>query len=367
MVCVILYFLTGIYYTEKERKRVMKKLKKAVVLAVLTVVMAMMPSVSAKAEDLEWGKGYSISASHGSDRVGYDYTFTLPSSGTVTIVSNCTKSSFHAQRYYILDSSDASVWYSEYFDTGLETYKLDLLAGEYTLRLSTRWDTDISFTLNFIPSGETLSESYINKNNQVGTATSYTVGSTVKAHLAKNDDTDIYKMTVNKAGYLTMNFNSNMTKFDMQMVSEDGETSYNESGIPLGASSYKYFVPKGTYYISFVQDYKDYTGTYTFSTKLSGITVTKVKSAKNLKGEKAKITWVKKNDVDGYQVQVAQNKKFTKGKKTKTITNKKTKSYTFTKLKKNKTYYARVCTYKLVDGKKIYSDWSVPKKFKVKK
>ena len=115
-----------------------------------------------------------------------------------------------------------------------------------------------------------------------------------------------------------------------------------------------------------MQDYKDYTGTYTFSTELSGITVTKVKSAKNLKGRKSKITWVKKSDVDGYQVQVAQNKKFTNGKKTKTITNKNTKSYTFTKLKK-KTYYARVRTYKLVDGKKIYSDWSAPKKFKVKK
>lgn len=345
----------------------MKQLKKAIVLAVFAVVMTMMPSVSARAEDLEWGKGYSISASHGSDKVYYDYTFTLPTSGTMTIVSNCTKSAHHAQRYYIIDSSDASVWYSDLFDTGMETYKKDLLAGEYTFRLRTSWNTDISFTATFTPSGETISESYMNKNNQVGTASPYTVGTTVKAHLAENDDTDIYKMIVNKAGYLTMKFSSNMTKFDMQMVSEDGETSYNESDIPLGASSYKYFVPKGTYYISFVQDYKDYTGTYTFSTKLSGITVTKVISANNLKGEKAKITWVKKNDVDGYQVQVAQNKKFTKGKKTKTITNKKTKSYTFTKLKKKKTYYARVRTYKLVDGKKIYSDWSVPKKFKVKK
>ncbi len=345
----------------------MKQLKKTVVLAVLAVVMTMMTSVSAKAEDLEWGKGYSISASHGSDKVRYDYTFTLPSSGTVTIVSNCTKSAHLAQRYYILDSSDANVWCSELFDTEMKTYKKDLLAGEYTFRLRTSWDTDISFTANFIPSGETVSESYMNKNNQVGTASPYTVGTTVKAHLAENDDTDIYKMTVNKAGYLTMRFSSNMTKFDMQMVSEDGETSYNESGIPLGASSYKYFVPKGTYYISFVQDYKDYTGTYTFSTKLSGVTVTKVKAAKNLKGKKAKITWVKKSDVDGYQVQVALNKKFTKGKKAKTITNNSTNSHTFKNLKKGKTYYARVRTYKLVNGTKCYSDWSAPKIFKVKK
>ena len=42
-------------------------------------------------------------------------------------------------------------------------------------------------------------------------------------------------------------------------------------------------------------------------------------------------------------------------------------SHTFTKLKKGKNYYARVRTYKLVNGAKYHSDWSTAKKFKVKK
>lgn len=351
----------------------MKKLKKAVVLAVLTVVMAFAGSKNVDAalvntpENLVWGKDYSVdfAQSYGDD-LQYQNNMNLQKSGKANFMINTSGDYIEL---YIYDSSEEEVC-KRSLEKGLNNVSIDLLAGNYIVEIRKdkyTYERSVSFVPTFTPSGETASEGYMNKNNQVGTASPYTVGTTVKAHLAKNDDTDIYKMSVSKAGYLTMNFNSNMTKFDMQMVSEDGETSYNESGIPLGASSYKYFVPKGTYYISFVQDYKDYTGTYTFSTKLSGITVTKVKSEKNLKGRKAKITWVKKSDVDGYQVQVAQNKKFTKGKKTITITNKNTKSYTFTKLKKNKTYYARVCTYKLVGGKKIYSDWSVPKKFKVKK
>ncbi|MBQ4059095.1 MAG: hypothetical protein IJD40_09215 [Lachnospiraceae bacterium] len=93
----------------------------------------------------------------------------------------------------------------------------------------------------------------------------------------------------------------------------------------------------------------------------------RVNSAKNLTGKKAKITWSVKKDVDGYQVQIALDKGFKKGKKTKTITSKLVKNYTFTKLKKKKTYYARVWTYKLLGGNKIYSDWSTSKKFIIKK
>lgn len=114
-------------------------------------------------------------------------------------------------------------------------------------------------------------------------------------------------------------------------------------------------------------DKRDGSGDYSFFVSFKDVTTTKVNSAKNLTGKKAKITWSVKKDVDGYQVQIALDKGFKKGKKTKTITNKLVKNYTFTKLKKKKTYYARVRTYKLLDGNKIYSDWSTSKKFIIKK
>nr|MBQ8253512.1 fibronectin type III domain-containing protein [Lachnospiraceae bacterium] len=344
----------------------MKQIKKTVILSVFAFVMTLMASVGVKAADLAWGKGYEINhEENGSFDINTDYNFVLSTSGSVVLTVNCTEYA-HKGKIIIYNSSDESVW-SQFVPIGLNTYKIDLLAGTYKLRVNSISRLKESFVPTFTASGETVSESYMNKNNQVGTASAYAVGSTVKAQFARNDDTDIYKMSVKKPGYLTVKFSSNLTKMNMQMVSTDGKTSYRENNIPLGASSYKYFVPKGTYYVSFVRADKDYTGTYTFSTKLSGITMSKVKSAKNLKGKKVKITWTKKSDVNGYQVQVAQNKKFTKGKKTKTITKKTVKSHTFTKLKKGKTYYARVRTYKLVNGKKHYSDWSTPKKFKVKK
>ncbi|MFR8616964.1 MAG: fibronectin type III domain-containing protein [Anaerostipes hadrus] len=53
--------------------------------------------------------------------------------------------------------------------------------------------------------------------------------------------------------------------------------------------------------------------------------------------------------------------------KTKTISKNKTTSYTIKKLKKKKTYYVRIRTYKKVSGKTYYSEWSSMKKVKIKK
>lgn len=68
-------------------------------------------------------------------------------------------------------------------------------------------------------------------------------------------------------------------------------------------------------------------------------------------------------NVDGYQFQYARNRKFTKGKKTKTT------PYSFIwvkKLKKGATYYVRVRAYNKANGKKLYGKWSKVKKIKLK-
>ena len=68
----------------------------------------------------------------------------------------------------------------------------------------------------------------------------------------------------------------------------------------------------------------------------------------------------------GYQVQVATDKKFTKNKKSVTISKNKTISTTIKKLKGKKKYYIRVRTYRKVAGKKVYSSWSSIKNVKTK-
>ena len=98
--------------------------------------------------------------------------------------------------------------------------------------------------------------------------------------------------------------------------------------------------------------------------------VAKPKSASIKKVKAAKkailVTWKKVGGVKGYQVQVATDKKFKKNKKTVTIKKQKTTKTTVKKLKAKKKYYVRVRTYKIVNGKKVYSSWSKVKSVKTK-
>ena len=91
-------------------------------------------------------------------------------------------------------------------------------------------------------------------------------------------------------------------------------------------------------------------------------------SIKKAKGSKKAVAleWKKVSGVKGYQVQVATDKKFKKNKKTVNIKKQKTTKTTIKKLKAKKKYYVRVRTYKIVNGKKVYSSWSKVKSVKTK-
>lgn len=75
------------------------------------------------------------------------------------------------------------------------------------------------------------------------------------------------------------------------------------------------------------------------------------------------VNWTKISSVTGYQVQIATNTKFTKGKQVFNINKQSTISKTISKLKPNTKYYIRVCTYK---NQKNYSDWSSVKNITTK-
>lgn len=352
----------------------MKQLKKAVILAVLAIVMTMMTSVSVKAgrintpTNVVWGQSFSGNVTANNY---YEYNLVLPNPGKVTLLLNQSGDSNVRMRIY--DSANTRLL-NYVVNNGTQSYSFDLVKGTYTLIFEGYvgyQEFQFSCVPSFVPSNENIAEGYFNKNNDLGTATGYRVGSTMNGHFAVNDDKDIYKFKVSKAGYINVKVAPRMQNLFFDLNAESGDINYSDNRATIGTNSYKFFVPKGTYYLTMKRG--DGNGDYSFSMSLKGLTTTKVKTAKNLKGKKAKISWSKKTDVDGYQVQVAQNKKFTKGKKSKTLaittgwSAKNPTNYTFTKLKKGKTYYARVRTYKLVNGKKCYSDWSKTKSFKVKK
>ena len=78
------------------------------------------------------------------------------------------------------------------------------------------------------------------------------------------------------------------------------------------------------------------------------------------------ITWKKqKVQTTGYQIEYSLNKDFSKSTKVLIKKNKITNN-TINKLKSKKKYYVRIRTYKLVDAKKIYSNWSKIKIIKTK-
>lgn len=103
----------------------------------------------------------------------------------------------------------------------------------------------------------------------------------------------------------------------------------------------------------------------------SGTTaVDKPTAAKLKKVTKAKkaftAKWAKVKGVDGYEIQYSLNKKM-KDAIVVDVNSAKTTSKKITELKGGKKYYVQIRTYKIVDGEKIYSDWSKAKTVKTKK
>ncbi|WP_196810150.1 Ig-like domain-containing protein, partial [Butyrivibrio sp. WCD3002] len=94
----------------------------------------------------------------------------------------------------------------------------------------------------------------------------------------------------------------------------------------------------------------------------------KLSSVKNSKAKTTTVKWNKLNGVDGYEIEYALNKKFTKTRKTKDVNSGSAKSATIKKLKKGKTYYFRIRAYAFDShGQKVYGDWCAAKKVKIKK
>ncbi len=91
-----------------------------------------------------------------------------------------------------------------------------------------------------------------------------------------------------------------------------------------------------------------------------------IRSAKSTKSKTLTVRWKRATKATGYQVSVARNKSFKKGRKTATITRQATTKKTFKKLASRKTYYVKVRSYKKSGGKKIYGSYSKIKKVRTK-
>ncbi len=100
--------------------------------------------------------------------------------------------------------------------------------------------------------------------------------------------------------------------------------------------------------------------------------VTGVKAKVQASKKKLIVRWKKNAKADGYQVVVARDKNFKKGKRTALIKKKNATKKTFKKLKSLKkrqrkgTYYVKVRAYKKVDNAKVYGAYSMVVRVKIK-
>lgn len=108
-----------------------------------------------------------------------------------------------------------------------------------------------------------------------------------------------------------------------------------------------------------------YQGSFTLTYKIipPSTNITKLKPSEN----KITLYYKKQNkNISGYQISYSTDKEFNKSQKM-LIKNKNKSTAVINNLKKNKKYYFRVRTYKLVDNKRIYSKWSSIKSVKTGK
>lgn len=98
------------------------------------------------------------------------------------------------------------------------------------------------------------------------------------------------------------------------------------------------------------------------TTKFDTIVIQKIKAMKRT----MTIRWKKVNTMSGIEIYTSL-KKSKDYKKVKTIKNKKSTSVKIGNLKSGKRYYVKLRAYKIVDGKKIYGDYSKVKSVKMKK
>lgn len=184
----------------------------------------------------------------------------------------------------------------------------------------------------------------------------------VKSLKAKKNKTTSITLTWNKQkhvkGYVVYRYDSAKKKYvKIATIKKASTTTYTDTK-RKAATTYQYkvrayaTVAKKTKYGSYSSILKTATASQKPSVKAKA------------RSKKTTLTWGKVKSVSGYEIYMS-TKKSSKYSKIKTVSSKSTK-YTKTKLKKGKTYYFKIRTYKKVNGIKIYSSYSSVKKVKAK-
>ena len=147
---------------------------------------------------------------------------------------------------------------------------VELTSGTYYFSIS-RYDGNgtYEFNLAYEDCGESYEEGQGGSNNTFKSASEIDVDESYVGQIAINDETDIYKFTLNNSGGLALSLNAeNMRRLNMKFYDNDGQEIWNNTPYWNDTSKRISFsenvtLTDGTYYFS-VSKYDGY-GTYEFS------------------------------------------------------------------------------------------------------
>ena len=221
-------------------------------------------------------------------------------------------------------------------------------------------DYTVEYANNVKPG--TATATVVGKGSYTG---SVSVSFTIKPQSAKSDNTikasDITKNVSKKAQ--TVNIKASTLGGAKLTYSSGNKSVKVNAGGKITIA--KNFTGKAVITITAAETakYRRTSAKITVTVRPIGTSLTKLTN--NAKG-KLKIRWKRNKSVTGYMIQYSTDKNFRKSVKIANIRKNKTTSTTLSKLKKGKTYYVRIATYKKSGGK-ICSSWSKVKKIRIKK
>ncbi|MCD7840238.1 MAG: CAP domain-containing protein [Erysipelotrichaceae bacterium] len=310
----------------------------------------------------------------------YDGTAKKP---TVTLKNGSTT---------LKNGTDYTVSYSNNTNAGTATVKITgkgsytgTLTKTFTINKASYTPTVKSYTGSYDGQSHTITISNVKSGSTIKYKTSsdasYTstkpsrksTGTTTVYYQITNTNyktiTGTAKITINAKTKSIANYTATLSKISYTYTGKtlkptitlkNGSTTISSSNYTV---TYSNNINVGTATVT-IKGKGSYTGTITKTFKIIPPKTTLQKLTAKSKGFVAKVS-TKTTQVSGYEVQCSLNKSFSNSKSVQVNGNTNT-SITISGLLSNKTYYVRTRTFKSVNGKRYYSEWSSSMSVKTK-
>lgn len=272
---------------------------------------------------------------------------------------------------YDYDASAAFVNFITYENPGVSTYQSsaetwdDLTDYGWILRIKAYTDDPDAGTpvTPVVPVNPTPPITPVTPVNPTPPATPVTpVNPTPPAAPEKMGKTTFTSISLTKAGKACLKWKKVSGASGYQIfraTSEKGKYKCVKTVTGLTATLPSHSGNKPYYYK--VRAYKSVDGVRTFG-EFSAVRSCAPKTPSSVRtkaqaGRKIKVTWKKVSNATGYEVYRATSKGGTY-RRVKTVTSRKTVSFTDKSLKRGRRYYYKVRAYRVIKGKKVYGNWS---------